>query len=61
LKQLPAIRHLRRKPWSLATLIEGNTISDSPVGIDIDPGFEGVALRNNHFIRVKQEIASYSH
>jgi hypothetical protein len=61
LKQLPAIRHLRRKPWSLATLIEGNTISDSPVGIDIEPGFEGVVLRNNRFIRVTQEIASYSH
>jgi hypothetical protein len=53
--QILALRHKRKEPWSVATLIEGNTVSDSHVGTEIEEGFEGVLLRNNHFIRVKQE------
>ena len=56
LKRLRAVRKLRRKPWSLATLIEGNTVSDSPTGVEVDQGFEGVLLRGNRFTRVRQEI-----
>jgi hypothetical protein len=55
-KRLSAVRDLRRKPWSLATRIEGNTVSDSPLGIDAEPGFEGVMLRNNHFVRVSRRL-----
>jgi hypothetical protein len=48
----------RKRPWSLATLIEGNSVSGSPVGIEIQPGFEGVLVRKNEFVRVKLETRS---
>jgi len=52
------LRQQRKRPWSLATLIEGNSVSDSPVGIEIQPGFEGVLVRKNEFMRVKLETRS---
>jgi hypothetical protein len=56
LKRLRAARELRGKPWSMATLIEGNIVSDSRIGVEIDQGFDGVLLRDNRFLRVRQEI-----
>jgi hypothetical protein len=56
LERFSATRAHRHKPWSLATLIEGNTVSESSVGIEIEPGFEGVLVRDNKFIRVKEQI-----
>jgi hypothetical protein len=45
-----------RPAISRDTLIEENSISDAPVGIDLEAGFEGVVVRHNHFERVGQEI-----
>jgi hypothetical protein len=56
LERIGAVRALRGRPWSVATVIEDNSVTDAPVGIDIAAGFEGVLLRNNRFLRVEREI-----
>jgi hypothetical protein len=46
----------RRPPLGRETIIEGNTISDTPIGIHVETGFEGTLLRNNRFVRVKEPV-----
>jgi hypothetical protein len=41
-----------RPPIGRDTIIEDNRVSDSPIGIDLGPGFEGTILRGNRFERV---------
>jgi hypothetical protein len=41
-----------RPPVGLDNVIEGNTISDSRVGIEIEPGYEGTLVRTNTMNRV---------
>ncbi|MBS1853201.1 MAG: hypothetical protein JST79_20055 [Acidobacteria bacterium] len=55
-RRLREVLQQRGHPWSLATVIEDNSVTDSPIGIDLEPGFDGVVLRGNRFTRVAQEI-----
>jgi hypothetical protein len=41
-----------RPPVGLDNVIEGNIVSDAPVGIEVEPGYEGTLVRNNQFERV---------
>lgn len=41
-----------RPPIGRDTIIEDNSVSDSPIGIELGPGFEGTILRGNRFERV---------
>jgi nitrous oxidase accessory protein NosD len=45
-----------RPAISRDTIIEENSISDAPVGIALDAGFEGVIIRRNRFERVRQDL-----
>ena len=47
-----------RPPVGRDTIIEENTISDSPVGLDLAPGFADTLVRNNQFQNVGQHIRS---
>ncbi len=38
------------------TIIEDNSVIDSPIGIELDAGYEDTLVRNNHFVRVGQPI-----
>lgn len=45
-----------RPPVGLDNVIEENSVSDSPVGIEVEPGYEGTLLRNNRFERVDRPV-----
>ena len=45
-----------RPPVSRDTIIEQNSVSDAPVGIELEAVFEGVVVRRNRFERVSQEV-----
>jgi hypothetical protein len=55
-EKIGAVLARRGRPWSVATIIEDNLVTDGAVGIDIAAGFESVLLRNNRFLRVGKEI-----
>ncbi len=41
-----------RPPVGLDNVIEGNIVSDAPVGIEVEPGYEDTLVCNNQFERV---------
>jgi parallel beta-helix repeat protein len=41
-----------RPPVGLDNVIEGNIMSNAPVGIEVEPGYDGTLVRNNQFERV---------
>jgi hypothetical protein len=45
----------KRPPVGLDNLIESNTVSDVPVGVVVEPGYEGTLVRENKFVRVRVE------
>jgi hypothetical protein len=45
-----------RLPVGLDNVIEGNSVADAPVGIEVEPGYEGTLVRNNQFERVNEQI-----
>jgi hypothetical protein len=45
-----------RPPVGLDNVIEENSVSDAPVGIEVEPGYEGTLLRNNRFERVDEPV-----
>jgi hypothetical protein len=45
----------KRPPVGLDNLIEGNSVSDVPVGVIVEPGYEGTLVRKNTFVRVGTE------
>lgn len=45
-----------RPPVGLDNVIEENSVNDSPVGIEVEPGYEGTLLRKNRFERVDRPV-----
>jgi len=54
-RSLPLSPHfyLKRPPIGLDNLIEGNTVSDIPIAIVIEPGYNNTLIRANKFVRVQ--------
>ncbi len=45
--------YLKRPPIGLDNLIEGNTVSDIPITIVIELGYNNTLIRSNKFVRVQ--------
>ena len=46
----------QRPPVGRDTIIEENSVCDSPVGVDLEPGFAHTLVRNNQFQGVRQHV-----